>query len=125
MILEMLQPRTPPSCSAANVSTIYELINPNLNMVAELPSVSFIVDCRSANIHITQILSMYLLATEKEYSEVLSDGVSCQQTSIQNLIICFLEDGGFNTVTLSTSILAEDDSALYLNKSIIRIFKEG
>ena len=125
MILEMLSHRTPPSCIAANILTISELLNPYYDMVKELPSVSFIRDCRSVNLHLTKTLSAYLLAKVKVYSELFSDGTSRRQTSIQNLIIGFLEDGGFKTVTLSTSILAEDDTAVSLNESILRTFKEG
>ena len=125
MILEMLSHRTPPSCVAANILTIAELLNPDFNMVKELPSLSFIRECRSVNLHLTKTMSAYTLAKVKEYSELFSDGTSRRQTSIQNLIIGFLEDGGFKTVALSTSILAEDDTATSLNESILRTFKEG
>ena len=125
MILEILSQRTPPSCIAANILTIAELLNPNCEIVHELPSVSFIRDCQSVNLHLTKTLSAYTLAKLKEYSELFTDGTSRRQTSIQNLIIGFLEDGGFKTVTLSTSIIAEDDTAVSHNKSIVRTFTEG
>ena len=69
-------------------------------------------------------MSAYVLAKVKEYSELFSDGTSRCQISIQNLIIGFLEDGRFKTGTISTSILAEDDTAVSLNETIVRTFKE-
>ena len=52
MILEMLSHCTPPSCIAANIITITELLNSDYDMVEELPSVPFIRPCRSVNLHL-------------------------------------------------------------------------
>jgi hypothetical protein len=41
------------------------------------------------------------------------------------VIIRFLSDGGFKTITLSTSIITEDETAESLSKSIIQTFKES
>ena len=41
------------------------------------------------------------------------------------MIIRFLSDGGFKTITLSTSIIAEDETAESLSKSIMQTFKES
>mmetsp|Transcript_21419 Transcript_21419/g.44776 ORF Transcript_21419/g.44776 Transcript_21419/m.44776 type:complete len:297 (+) Transcript_21419:1703-2593(+) len=125
MILKMLSHCTHPSCVAANILTITELLNPDVSMVEELPLVSFIREYRSINVHLTKMMSAYTLANVNEYSELFSDGTSRRQTSIQNLIIGFLEDGGFKTVALSTSILEDDDTATSLNESILCTFKEG
>ena len=52
MILEMLPPHTLPSCITANILTMAELLNPDYDMVEELPSVPFIRPCRSVNLHL-------------------------------------------------------------------------
>jgi hypothetical protein len=41
------------------------------------------------------------------------------------VIIRFLSDGGFKTITLSTFIIAEDETAESLSKSNMQAFKES
>ena len=81
--------------------------------------------CRSDLLHVTKTLASYQIGKANSYEQLFSDGTSRRQTSIQNVIIRFLSDGGFKTITLSTSIIAEDETAESLSKSIRQIFKGG
>ena len=43
----------------------------------------------------------------------------------KNVIVRFVSDGGFKTITLSTSIMAEDETAESLVKSFMQTFKKS
>ena len=81
--------------------------------------------CRSVLLHVTKTLASYQIGKANSYEQLFSDGTSRRQTSIQNVIIRFLLDGGFKTITLSTSIIAEDETSETLSKSIMQTFKES
>jgi hypothetical protein len=76
-------------------------------------------------LHVTKTLASYQIGKANSYEQFFSDGTSRRQTSIQNVVIRFLSDGGFKTITLSTSIIAEDETAESLSKSIMQTFKES
>ncbi len=98
---------------------------PNVNIIQEVPSIRFVRSCRSVLLHVTKTLASYHIDKANSYKKFFSDGTSRRQTSIQNVIIRFLSDGGFKTITLSTSIIAEDETAESLSKSIMQTFKES
>lgn len=98
---------------------------PNVNIIQEVPSIRFVRSCRSVLLHVTKTLASYHIGKANSYEQFFSDGTSRRQTSIQNVIIRFLSDGGFKTITLSTSIIAEDETAQSLSKSIMQTFKES
>ncbi len=125
LILEMLAHRTPPSCVAPNILLAAEILLPNVNIIQELPSIRFVRSCRSVLLHVTKTLASYQIGKANSYEQLFSDGTSRRQTSIQNVIIRFLLDGGFKTITLSTSIIAEDETSESLSKSIMQTFKES
>ena len=62
IILELLSHRTPPSCIAANILSISSLLNPNYNVVEELPATNYIRECRSVLGYITKTLAVFQLA---------------------------------------------------------------
>lgn len=125
MVLELLSHRTPPSCISANILTVASIINPQQTTVKELPSVNFIRECRSVLSHLTKTLAAYQLAKHPILSEIFNDGTNRRQTSIQNCILGYMSDNGFKTLTLSTSILPENESSAMIAQSILDTFKEG
>ena len=96
-----------------------------MNIIQELPSIRFVRRCRSVLLHVTKTLASFQIGKANSYEQLFSDGTSRRQTSIQNVIIRFLLDGGFKTITLSTSIIAEDETSESLSKSIMQTFKES
>jgi hypothetical protein len=121
----MLAHRTPPSCVVPNILSAAEVLLPNVSIIQEVPSIRFVRSCRSVLLHVTKTLASYQIGKANSYEQLFSDGTSRRQTSIQNVIIRFLSDGGFKTITLSTSIIAEDETAESLSKSIMQTFKES
>ncbi len=121
----MLAHRTPPSCVAPNILSAAEILLPNVNIIQELPSIWFVRSCRSVLLHVTKTLASYQIGKANSYEQLFSDGTSRRQTSIQNVIIRLLLDGGFKTITLSISIIADDETSESLSKSIMQTFKES
>jgi hypothetical protein len=80
---------------------------------------------RSVLVVVTKTLAAYQLRRADSYEQLFTDGTSRRQTAIQNAVMGILTDGGFKMVTLSSSILAENETAECLTGSIIRTFKEG
>lgn len=100
-----------------------ELLLPNA--VKELPSVRFVCSCSSVFLHIMMTLALYQIAKADTYEQLSSDRTSHQQTAILNVVIGFLHDSRFKTITLSISIIAEDKTAESHSKFILHIFKES
>ena len=121
----MLAHRTPPSCVVPNILSAAKILLPNVNIIQEVPSIRFVRSCRSVLLHVTKTLASYHIGKANSFEKFFSDGTSRRQTSIQNVIIRFLSDGGFKTITLSTSIIAEDETTQSLSKSIMQTFKES
>ena len=125
MVLELLSHRTPPACISANILTVASILFPNGASVLELPSTSFVRECRTLLVHTTKTLAAYTLGKVDKYDELFNDGTSRRQTSIENVIIGYMTENGFKTVTLSTSILAEDETAQACLEAVMATFKEG
>ncbi len=121
----MLAHRTPPSCVSANILTVVEILFPNHKIIHELPSLRFVHAACTILLQVTKTLAAYQIGNAATFSQLFSDGTSRRQTSIQNVIIGILTDGGYKTVTLSTSILAENETSEYLVSSILTCFKES
>ena len=128
MVLKMLSHRALPSCIPATILTVVEPLfeNPTVtNLVRELPSVSTIREWRTVLVVVTKTLAAYQLGRADSYAQLLTDGTSRRQTPIQNAVVGILTDGGYRMVTLSSGILAENETAECLPGSIVRTFKEG
>jgi hypothetical protein len=99
MILEMLSHRTPPSCIAANILTVAEILfsfSPT-PIIKELPSTNFIRECRTVLLNTTKTLAAFQLGNEKEWVQFFGDGTSRRQIEIQNAIVAVMTEGGFKT----------------------------
>ena len=80
--------------------------------------------CRSALSLFTKLLAAYQLGEADEFLEHHSDGTQRRQISLENCIIRISAEGGFKTVTLSSTILSEDETSEMVTKCIIYTFKE-
>jgi hypothetical protein len=127
MVLEMLSHRTPPSCIPPVILTIVESLynDPMVNVVRQLLSVQTVWEWRFVLVVVTKTLAAYLLGRADSYKQLFTDGTSRRQTAIQNTVVGVLMDGGFKMVSLSSGILAENETAECLTGSIICTLKEG
>ena len=74
---------------------------------------------------VTKTLAAYLLRRADSYEQLFTDGTSRRQTAIQNAVVGILTEGGFKMVTLSSGILAENETSEYLVSSMLTCFKES
>ena len=125
MILEALSHRTPPSCIAANVLSFASVLFPTLNLVKQLWHVNFVRDCRSVLVFFTKTLAAYLLARLERFDQFFSDGTDRRQTKIENAIVGYLSENGFQTITLATDIIAETATSEGLRDAALLAFKQG
>ncbi len=127
MVLKMLSHCTPPSCIPPVILTVVNSLyyDPRVNAVRQLPSVQTVWEWRFVLVVVTKTLAAYQLERADSYKQLFTDGTSWRQTAIQNAVMGILTDGGFKMVTLSSGILAENETAECLTGSIIHTFKEG
>jgi len=113
MVLEMLSHRTPPSCIPPVIITVVESLydDQTVNAVRQLPSVRTVREWRSVLVVVTKTLAAYLLGRADSYEQLFTDGTSRRQTAVQNAVMVILTEGGFKMVTLSSGILAENETA--------------
>jgi hypothetical protein len=76
-------------------------------------------------LQVTKTLAAYQIGKAQTFSQLFSDGTRRRQTTIQNIIIGMLTDGGYKAITLSTSIIAENETSESLVSSIPTCFKES
>ncbi len=120
MVLKMLSHHTPPSCIPPVFLTIVNSLynDPRVNAVRQLPSVQTVWEWRSVLVVVSKTLAACQLGRADSYKQLFTDGTSWRQTAIQNAVMGILTDGGFKMVTLSSGILAENESAKCLTGSI-------
>jgi len=71
------------------------------------------------------MMAAFLIAGAETIKEHHSDGTSRRQISLQNCILRKPTPDGFMTITLSSAILAEDETAEMVTESIIKTLQEG
>ncbi len=125
IVLELLSHWTPPSCIPANILTIAESLNPNVDVVRELPGLSFVRECCSVLVVVTKTIAAYLLGRVTSYKQLFSDSTSRRQTAIQNVVLSLLSESGYEMVTLSSGIIARDKTSQSLVNAIRKSFSKG
>jgi hypothetical protein len=121
----MLAHRTPPSSVCANILSVVQLLVPNVTIVKELPGIRFVRYCRTVLAQVTQTLAAYEIALADAIQQSHTDGTSRRQTAMQNFVVRVLREGGSRRITLSSCILAEDESSASIAAAIIREFKHS
>ena len=122
MVLEMLAHRAPPSSIAPIILTVLHICMPNQRIVKALPSENWIRQCRTLLVYITKTLAAMKLGFAKEYKQLFMDGTNHRQTPIQNAIVRYLGDNGYETVSVDTAIIAKDETAECLSGCIEHTF---
>jgi hypothetical protein len=98
---------------------------PKANIVKELPGIRFTRYCRTVLAHVTQTLAAYEIALADSIEQSHTDGTSRRQTAMQNFVVRVLSESGSRRITLSSCILAEDESSASIADAIIKEFKHG
>ena len=109
MVLEMLAHPAPPSSIVPIILTVLQICLPNQNIVKALPSENWIRQCCTLLVYITKTLAAMKLGFAREYKQLFTDGTNHRQTPIQNAIVRYLGDNGYETVSVDTAIIAEDE----------------
>jgi hypothetical protein len=126
LILEMLANRTPPSCIQANIFAMSRVLQPEQDIVKELPSLNHIKNLRTVLLYCTKTLAAYRLGHAKDWKQLHTDETSRCQISIVNVIISILsEDNELKTICMSGSIISKDGTADEQSRVIIGAFNDS
>jgi archaellum component FlaC len=125
LVVELLSHRTPPASVSANILSVVELLMPNATIVKELPGIRFVRYCRTILAHVSQTLAAYEIALADAIEQSHTDGTNRRQTAFQNFVVRILREGGSRRITLSSCILAEDESAVSIAAAILKEFKHS
>ena len=125
MVLEMLSHRTPPESIPANILTVCSLICPDYDIVKELPSSKFVLECRTVLAVETKTLGAYQIARASRLIMHHSDDTSRQGITFGNSISKIEDERGTRNVALSSAIVAVDGTAENQVVAIERTFAEG
>jgi hypothetical protein len=105
---------------------VVQLLVPNVTIAKELPSgIRFVRYCRTVLAQVTQTLAAYEIALADAIEQSHTDGTSRRQTAMQNFVVHVLREGGSRRITLSSCILAEDESSASIAAAIICEFKHS
>ena len=110
LVIEQLVNGTPPTSIRCNIASFVAL-SMTSDKVKQLPSLSFIRECRVAIQIIGETLTAYRLANAPKWEQVFTDGTSRRQISLQNLVIGLLDDNVLKPLILSSSIIPEDETS--------------
>ena len=110
LVIEQLVNGTPPTSIRCNIASFLALSTTS-DKIEQLPSLSFIRECRLAIQIIGETLTAYRLACAPKWEQVFTDGTSQRQIALQNLVIALLEDNILKPLILSSSIIPEDETS--------------
>ena len=74
--------------------------------------------------YITKTLAAMKLGFAREYKQLFMDGTNRRQNPIQNAIVRYLGENGYETVSVDTAIIAEDETAECLSGCIEHTFNK-
>jgi hypothetical protein len=101
-------------------------LQPEQDIVKELPSLKHIKNLRTVLSYITKALAAYRLAHAKEWKQLHTDETSRRQVSIVNVVISILRaDNELKTICMSGSIISKDGTADEQSRAIIGAFNES
>ena len=117
LICELLVNGTPPSAVPANIQTMSAVMNGAESH--EMPSVTFVRQCRTVLQNMNKTLSALRLGNTKTWHQLFTDGTSRRQITFQNLVIALMEDGQLDPVIVSSCMILEDETSENQVKSIV------
>jgi hypothetical protein len=109
LICELLVNGTPPSAIPATIASISAMQNGTVP--DNLPSLSFIRQCRVVVQTIAELLAAFRLGNAETWLQIFTDGTSRRQIAFQNLIISILENDKIVPIILSSCIYLEDETS--------------
>jgi len=126
LIIEMLANRTQPSCIQANIFAMSRTLQPEQDIVKELPSLKYIKNLCTVLLYITKAVAAYRLAHAKEWKQLHTDETSRRQVLIVNVVISILSsDNELKTKCILGSIISKDGTADEKSRVIIGAFNES
>ena len=125
LILEWLANRTPPSCIRVNMVSMALAINPQSEIVKEVPCVKYIRNLRTVLSLVTKCLAGQVVGSCTKIKQLHTDGTSHKGTEIVNLICRILtDDKQLKTICLAGDIIPEDGTAECQSTAIVNQFSE-
>ena len=125
MVIELLNNRTPPLCIPKNILAICKLIVPKIDIVKELPCISFCRSARSTLVVFTKTLAAYEIANAEVILKNHNDGTKRRQIAFDNNV-CRIQSGeGYKNVCLNAAILSKNKTAECITASVVRTFAKG
>ena len=109
LILYWLDNRTPPSCIQVNLLSVALAINPNFDVVKEIPCVIHIQVLRTVVSDVTQAVSGKTIAESTKIKQLYTDRKIHKGTEIVNVICSIInKDNQLKTICLVGDIIPED-----------------
>ena len=118
----MLVNDTPPESIGPNVASHIALISPEVKF-NELPSVSYIKECRTILRILGETLTSYRLAKAKDWAQLFTDGTSRRQVALHNLIVSVIENEEIKPPIFSSAIILEGENSEQQQEAILNMIK--
>ena len=100
-------------------------INPNFDLVKEIPCVRHIQVLRTVLSDVTQAVAGKTIAESTKIKQLHTDGTSHKGTEIVNIVCSILnQDKKLKTICLSSDIIPEDGTAACKSAAIINQFSK-
>ena len=117
LICELLVNGTPPSAVPATIQTTSAAFTGA--ETSELPSVSFVRQCRTVLQSLNETLSALRLGNATTWHQLFTDGTTRHQMAFQNLVIGLMEDGKLDPVIVSSCMVLENEMSETQVRSIV------
>ena len=125
LILEWLANRTPPECIRVNILSMAVAINPNSQVVTEIPCRKHIQNLWMVLSLVTKCLARKTLGECVRVQQAHSDGTSFKGTEILNLILSlWTRSNQLTTICLAGDIVHKDGSAECQSQALVAQFSE-
>ena len=79
--------------------------------MTELPSVSYVRECRTVLKILNNLLGAYKLGMNATWKQLCTDGTTRQKIGFQSLLIGLLTEKGFESVIASSCIFMDDETS--------------
>ena len=123
LICELLVNGTPPSAVRLNIQSM----NASMNGCdfSELPSINFVQECQVVLQNLKETLAALCLGKSEELFQLFTDGTSCRQIAMQNLVIALREENEqFDNVIVSSCITLKDETSVNLVAGILEMVSD-
>ena len=109
LVCELLCNGVPPACVRETLQTTLAYFTGSV--VTELPSVSYVRECRTVPQIFNDLLRAYKLGMNATWKQLCTDGTTRRQIGFQSLVIGLLTEKGFASVIASSCIFMDDETS--------------